>query len=172
VRSEAGAYDVVDLTNWRSTKTQRSVDVAQKLGLDPDESYVVFGFWCQELLGVVRGAVRVEIEPHDTRVLLIHPLRDRPQLVGLSRHISGSYSVQQLEWREAERSLGGISATVPGAPYALFVHVPAGVAPARASATSESGSSVAVRTQLAGELLSVSFDGQATPVRWSVAFTK
>jgi len=171
VRSEAGTYDVVGLTNWRSTKTQRSVDLAEKLGLDAGEGYVVFDFWRQELLGVVRGAVHVEIEPHDTRVLLVHPLRDRPQLVGLSRHISGSYSVQRLEWREAEHSLAGVSQSVPGAPYTLFVHVPAGVSAARASATSEGGGSVAVRTQVAGELLSVSFDGQAAPVSWNVAFT-
>ena len=170
VRSEAGAYDVVGLTNWRSTKTQRSVDLAQKLGLEADESYVVFDFWRQELLGVVRGAVQVEIEPHDTRVLLVHPLRNHPQLVGLSRHISGSYSVRKLEWRAAERSLEGVSQGVPGAPYTLFVHLPAGMAAAGASATSEGGGGVAVRTQVAGELLSVTFDGQATPVRWSVGF--
>jgi len=170
VRSEAGAYDVVGLTNWRSTKTQRTLDLAGKLGLDSDERYVVFDFWRQELLGVVRGAVRIDIEPHDTRVLLVHPLLDRPQLVGLSRHISGSYSVQHLAWQPAEHSLAGVSSTVPGAPYTLFIHLPAGVAPARASAFAEEGGSLAVRTQVAGELLSVSFDGQTSPVRWTVRF--
>ena len=40
--------------------------------------------------------MKVEIEPHDTRVLLIHPLLNRPQLIGTSRHITGAYSISGL----------------------------------------------------------------------------
>jgi hypothetical protein len=169
VQSEVGRYDVVALTNWRSAKTERTLDLAAKLGLDPGQRYVVFDFWQQKLLGIVRGSIEVAIEPHDTRVLLIHPLLNRPQLVGLSRHISGSYSIEHLSWKSAERMLEGTSETVAGAPYALFLHVPEGTKLASVNANI-GGTRVAVRTTIAGELLSVTFDGQSAPVHWSMVF--
>jgi hypothetical protein len=82
------------------------VDLAQKLGLSPDRSYLAFDFWNQKDLGVIRQALDSRVEGHDTRVLFIRPSLDRPQLVGMSRHISGSYSIP-LDTR---------TPTVPGRP--------------------------------------------------------
>ena len=76
----------------------------------------------------------VTIDPHDTRVLLIHPLANHPQLVGTSRHITGAYSIQGVEWDEAQNRLRGTSETVAGDPYTLWVYVPKGVSVSQARA--------------------------------------
>ena len=58
--------------------------------------------------------MEVEIEPHDTRVLHIHPLLGRPQLIGISRHISGAYSVLDLKWDAAQSILQRLFPDRPG----------------------------------------------------------
>ena len=90
MNSPAGVYDVAADTNWCSQATERRLWLTRQLGLSEEHSYIVFDFWKQQPLGVFKGKIDLTIESHDTRVLLIHPLEGRPQLIGNSRHISGT----------------------------------------------------------------------------------
>jgi hypothetical protein len=138
---------------------------SDKLGLRPNASYVAFDYWDRKLLGTFRGGIDVVIEPHDTRVLLIHELSDRPQLLGVSRHITGAWSIVRLFWKGD--SLRGTSWTVPGDPYTLWVHVPEGF---RVSGAQAAG--VPARHSQSGELLTVDFAGLQQPVDWGITFQK
>jgi hypothetical protein len=170
VNAKSGVYDVVGLTNWRSWPATRSLALAEKLGLSPTASYVVFDFWGQKVLGVVKGRMDVSIDPHDTRVFLIHPLLNRPQLVGTSRHITGAYSIKDLAWDGAENRLRGASDTVPGDDYALWFYVPKGITVAQVRATSSGKGEIPTRHEVAGNSLKVTFPGQAEAVNWEVVF--
>ena len=170
VNAQSGIYDVVALTNWRSWATNRELPFADKLGLNSETSYVVFDFWAQKLLGVFKGKMAVTIEPHDTRVLLIHPLVNHPQLVGISRHITGAYSIQGMEWDGAQHRLGGSSVTVAGDPYTLWVYVPKGVSVSQVRARTKGSSEVPVQHELSGNSLRMTFAGQPEPVQWEVEF--
>lgn len=170
VNDAPGVYDVVALTNWRSTPDTRRVDLKEKLGLAANRSYVVFDFWSQKELGVVKNTLEARVEPHDTRVLFIHPLLDRPQLVGMSRHISGAFSLRNVAWDEKKRTLRGTSETVAKDPYMLWIHLPAGVQVAQAKAKA-GGHEVPVTQKLTGSSLMVRFEAQPAAVDWDVAFT-
>ena len=170
VNAAPGVYDVVALTNWRSAMETRRVDLKEKLGLAPNHGYVVFDFWGQKELGVVKNILEAKVEPHDTRVLFVHPLLDRPQLVGMSRHISGSFSLQNVIWDGSKRTLQGTSETVAKDPYTFWIHVPAGTQVTHAKA-SAAGRDVEVTQKLAGSSLMVRFEAQPAPVDWEVAFT-
>jgi len=170
VNAPAGIYDVAALTNWRSWPTTRSLDFAGKLGLNPELSYVVFDFWGQKLLGTFKGKMDVAIDPHDTRVLLIHPLAKHPQLVGTSRHISGAYSIDDLAWDSAKNSIRGTSESVPGDDYTLWFYVPAGVNVAGVRVQTKAQPAVAAQHELAGNVLKVTFKGQAAPAEWEISF--
>jgi hypothetical protein len=170
VNAQSGVYDVVALTNWRSWTTHRELSFADKLGVDPEASYVVFDFWAQKLLGVFKGKMAVTIEPHDTRVLLIHPLENHPQLVGTSRHITGAYSIQGMEWDGAQNRLRGTSETVSGDAYTLWVYVPKGVSISQVGARTKGNAEVPVQHELSGNSLRMTFAGQPEPVQWEVAF--
>ncbi|MDR3718900.1 MAG: alpha-galactosidase [Bryobacteraceae bacterium] len=170
VSAAAGVYDIVALTNWRSTDEVRSVDLKEKLGLAANRAYVVFDFWSQKELGVVRNTLKVKIEPHDTRVLFVQPLLGRPQLVGMSRHISGSFSLRNEAWEESKRTLRGTSETVAKDPYTLWIHLPDGVQVVHAKASS-GGREIAVIQKLTGNSLMVRFEAQPAPVDWQIAFT-
>jgi hypothetical protein len=171
VDAASGVYDIVGLTNWRSVTVERDLGLAEKLGLDPDQRYVVFDFWNQKLLGIYKNRLLARIEPHDTRVLFIHPLSNRPQLVGISRHISGAYSIQKLSWDEAARTLHGSSQTVRGDLYTLWFYVPDGVETLRVRALVQ-GRELPAKHERDGNSLMIRFDGQQSPVDWEVAFTQ
>jgi hypothetical protein len=170
VNAPSGVYDVVGLTNWRSEKAVREISLADKLGVDKSSRHIIFDFWGQKLLGVFGDQVTVEIEPHDTRVLLIHPLLNTPQLVGTSRHITGAYSILSLRWDSSQGRLQGSSQATPGEPYTLRVYVPNGMSSFQVRAETASGAAVPVRHDLDGNLLNVSFEGQKEPVQWEVRF--
>ena len=171
VNAAAGVYDVAAFTNWRSQPASRTISLAEKLGLSDSDSYVVFDFWNQKLLGLFRGKIDVALEPHDTRVLLIHQLTGHPQLVGISRHITGAFSLESSQWDPASRRLSGVSETIAGQRYALTVYVPRGNRFLRAAATSD-GKSVTVTSAQTGNALTVSFPGQSGKVEWEMWFAR
>jgi hypothetical protein len=171
VNAPAGVYDVVGVTNWRGAPADREVDLAAKLGLEPNASYVAFDFWNRRLLGVVRNRLWVTVEPHDTRVLLLRPLLNRPQLLGTSRHITGAFSVSDLSWDAGSRKLSGSAASVPGDPYTLWVYVPKGMTLSALRAAAGGGPALTVERRVTGNLLTATFPGQAQPVTWEMEFT-
>jgi hypothetical protein len=170
VNAKSGAYDVVGLTNWRGETAIREFPFADKLGLNPGSPYIAFDFWGQKLFGVFKDRMKVEIEPHDTRVFLLHPLRDQPQLIGTSRHITGAYSILELSWDASKNSLRGSSQTVLGEAYSLWVYVPQGVAVSRVRATTNTGEEIPAHHELVGSSLKVSIQGQGGVVIWEVKF--
>ena len=170
VNVKSGVYDVVGLINWRSEKAAMGISFADKLGLSSGSPYVAFDFWGQKLLGVFKDRLEVEVEPHDTRVLLIHPWLNRPQVVGTSRHITGAYSILDLAWNSSTNRLRGSAQTVPGDNYSLWVYVPEGVKVARVHAAAKGGQDVPVHYEQTGNSLMVSFQGQQEAVDWEVEF--
>lgn len=170
VNAAAGVYDVTGFTNWRNERAAREIDVVEKLGLARATSYIAFDFWNQKLLGVFRNHLRLEIEPHDTRVLLLHPAVGRPQLIANSRHISGAWSVHDVSWDAKTQRLSGTADTVAGDLYRLWIYVPQGSAVSQVSATAGSKTPISVLHKVAGNSLMVSFPGGQSAVMWSVGF--
>jgi hypothetical protein len=170
VSGRAGTYDVVGVTNWRGEKDARALSLTDQLGLPADGRYVVFDYWQRKLLGVFTGSLPLEVEPHDTRVLLVHALASRPQLVGISRHVTGVPSILELGWEASSHALHGSSETIPGEEYVLYVHVPEGTTLARAQARTAGSGEVPVGQELSGRLLKVSFPGQSAAVAWRLEF--
>jgi hypothetical protein len=103
-------------------------------------------------------------------VLLIHPLVNHPQLVGTSRHITGAYSIQGMEWDRVQNQLRGTSETVSGDAYTLWVYVPKGVSISQVRTRTKGNVEVPVQHELSGNSLRMTFAGQLEPVQWEVEF--
>ena len=170
VSAKSGVYDVVALPNWRTSPVRKTVSLGGQLGLDAGGKYVAFDFWNQQLLGVVSGQMSAEIQGHDTRVVLLHPLLNRPQLIGTSRHITGAFSIQELSWDATSQTLQGLSEVVPGADYTLFIYVPSGTASEPKASAAHGETAVPVHLEKNGDLLSVGFTSPQSPVAWHVRF--
>jgi hypothetical protein len=170
VKTKSEAYDVAGLTNSRSETATRKISLVDKLGLDAGSSHIIFDFWNQKLLGVFGDDVKIEIGPHDIRVLSIHPALNRPQLIGNSRHITGAYSILDEKWDATKNTLSGISQSVPGEPYTLWFYVPKGVGVANLGVTAKDGRKISVQSRLQDNSLMVSFEGKSEPVTWTISF--
>jgi len=112
------------------------------------------------------------VPAHDTRVLQLHPLLGHPQLIGNSRHISGAFSILQLQWLEDINTLQGISQTIAGQPYKLYLYVPDGFGMAVATASAGKNALVPVKTHFAHHVLTLSITGVQQPVQWKVTFKR
>jgi hypothetical protein len=170
VDAPAGVYDVAAETNWRSEPVERSLDFVRQLGLSAERRYIVFDFWKQQPLGVFKHKLDLSIGPHDTRVLLIHPLAGRPQLIGNSRHISGSYSIVSQSWDGAKKDLHGESLTIAGKAYTLWFAIPSGYEKASAQVVGKAGKPISAEWRRQGEFASLRFTGTGEPAEWRVNF--
>ena len=166
VSNTLGEYDVVALTNWRGQSTSRVLQPGSQLGLPVDADYLAFDFWNRKFAGTFKERLAVTVDSHDSRVLLIHRDLKRPQVLGTSRHITGAYSLDDVRWDESKRRLAGTSQTVPGDAYQVWIHVPSGETVVAVKA------SIAVEHKLEGELLTLTFAGSGTPVKWEALFGK
>ena len=171
VNDKSGRYDVAGFTNWRSEPVNRKISLRDKLGLDPTTSYVAFDFWNRKVLGVFSDEIALDIEPHDTRVLSIHPVLARPQLIGNSRHITGAYSILDQQWDDSKSTLSGTSEAIPGEPYSLWFYLPKGFNFEHLSVVAKGTDEIPEQHQLTDNTLMVTFKGQQQPVRWELSFT-
>lgn len=169
INASAGIYDVVAETNWGDKDVDRILSFSQ-LGLPLDSKFVVFDFWNQQPLGVFSNQLHLSIEPHDTRVLALHPIVQHPQLIGTSRHISGTYSVLSQGWDAAAKDLYGESKTIPSVLYTLWFYLPDGYRQSSVQVTSKKGKRVDARWQQQGNFGSLRFRGIDEPVAWRIAF--
>jgi hypothetical protein len=170
VQAPAGKYDLVAMTNWRSWIETRELLFDSKLGLDPGTSFVAFDFWNQKIEGVFQNHLSVEIAPHDTRVFQLYPLLNHPQLVGNSRHISGTYSVLDVMWDDATKTLAGSAQAVAGDPYTLWIYVPSGYVVSQVTTSTDAGRPISAENFQESKSLRLTFTGANEPVKWTVTF--
>ncbi len=137
VNAESGIYDVVAMFNWGDNALIQTILLGEDLGLDTEREYLVFDFWNQELKKITKDAITSSIPAHGTRVYVIRPVLERPQLVATSRHITGTVSIKKLAWNSSKSTLSGTSEIVEGAPYSLFIHVPEGMAVSKVDSEAE-----------------------------------
>jgi hypothetical protein len=168
VNQVAGVYDVIAVNNWDNKPVTRSVSFEKDLKLDAGQKYIVFDFWKEQMIGQFSESFECEIPAHGTRVFFIHKQTDKPQLIGMNRHISGAYGITSYGWDESQNALSGTSETVPGVKYALYYSVPEWFT---FDKTAIEAIDVTEKLHDNG-LLEVSFTGQEQPVSWKLNFAK
>ncbi len=166
INQPSGVYDVIAVTNWKNEQTARKVGIGSELNLNSGDGYLVFDNWKEALVGRFDSEFQTSLPPHGTGVFTIRRQEGHPQLLATNRHISGAVSIKKNVWNAMDMTLSGVSETVPGAQYSLFVYVPDGY---RIDDISADAGSL---THSLGEdsLLKVSFTGQEKPVNWTVRF--
>ncbi len=166
VNRHSRIYDVVAVTNWTTEPVTRTLSFEKELALEPGQEYLVFDFWQEQLTGVFENNFQIEIQPHDTRVFLIHKQIGQPVLLATNRHISGAFSISDFESDNDELSLKGKSETIPGAKYSLFCYVPDNMSMSQMEVNDPD-----VTQDLKNNgLLEISFTGRDEEVKWSLKF--
>ena len=165
VNAVTGVYDVVALYNWSDEPAVKSVSFGDDLGLCTKKQYLVYDFWNQRLSGIDNNQIQADVAPHGTSVFIVRPLQTGPQILATSRHITSAFSIKQLTWQQSESAMSGISETVPGAKYSIFIYVPDKIFLSKVDSDAK-----VLFQELEDNLLEVAFLGQKTPFKWTLYF--
>jgi hypothetical protein len=89
---------VVGLVNWADRTTETTIELAD-LEL-PKGRYHVYNYWRRRYLGTVEGRLTIKRhQPHETVLLLIKPVSDRPELLTSTFHVTqGGVEVNGIGW--------------------------------------------------------------------------
>ncbi|MFW6218163.1 MAG: hypothetical protein ACOC4K_04120 [Verrucomicrobiota bacterium] len=99
----------------------------EALGLPTDTAYVGYDFWEKEFIQPFEDERAFSLRPTSCKVISLHPVLDRPQVVSTSRHITqGAVELEDLAWDPSSRTLAGTSELVADDPYEIRLHVPSG----------------------------------------------
>jgi hypothetical protein len=167
IDDRAGRRDIVGLFNWSDAPTQVRLD-APLLGL-PAGDYLVYDVWERRLLGTLRDGAVFTLAPTSCGVLCIRQIeRDRPTLIGTSRHITQG-AVDVVQYDGGGQRLRGVSRLVGGDPYETrFFLEPGGLRFSLLDARA-TGASVELRVEDSVGVLTLRSD-ESREVNWSVVY--
>jgi hypothetical protein len=118
---EEKRMDVVGLFNWAS----QSQDVAAKaeyLGLPKADRYIAFEYWSNSLIPAFENELKYQLAPQSCAVLSVRPLKEHPQVISTSRHITqGMIDLSDESWSSWKKRLSGVSKVVAADPYELRI---------------------------------------------------
>jgi hypothetical protein len=113
--------DVIGLFNWEENEAASLAYPLARLGL-PEKGYLGFDYWGDTFVGPFYDVLESTLEPASCRILAVKPVRDFPQLLGTSRHITqGVMDVVQEDWEASTQTLQGRSRVVGGDVYQLRI---------------------------------------------------
>jgi hypothetical protein len=94
-----------------------------KMGLEANQSYLLFDFWNQKFLGKVQGQYAVDLPPHACQVLSLRLASGHPQLVGTDRHVTvGAVELKDEKWDAGRRQLSLKVSLVQDYPTTLTIY--------------------------------------------------
>ncbi|MCE5197685.1 hypothetical protein LLG39_01765 [bacterium] len=145
--------------------SKRDITFAE-LGLAPDDRYLVFDFWNEELVGEFSGGFIAQALPEAScRVYGIRPSLDRPQVLSTNRHIGqGAHELEDVCWQN--KTLSGKMILPPNRAFSLFVYVPDGY---RLDESAPSDAQISVDGNVLKLTLTSTSGGS---VNWSLRFAK
>ena len=162
-----GSWEVIGLFNHEDSPQLRRVDLAA-LGLKGDEEAAVFEFWEERFVGLCKGRVELELPPNSSRVLFVHRLTARPQLLGTDMHILGGYhDVTALAWDQEKRVLSGRCRRLPGASGRVYLYIPPGYTPRFDFPLNAASANL---TNLGGGVWMKELEFREAEVAWTVPF--
>lgn len=92
------------------------------LGLDGSKKYVGFEYWDNTFIDPFSARLERTVPARTCQVVSLVEMRDEPQVIGTSRHITqGVMDLLSTEWNAGEKSLAGRSLIVGGDPYEIRV---------------------------------------------------
>jgi len=105
VNRKWGCWWIAGVVNWDDRTVETTVNLAD-LGL-PQGEYHVYHYWRRRYLGITEDVVTVvRHQPHETAVLMLRPVSDRPDWLTTTFHVcQGLVEVCDYDWDESAGAL-------------------------------------------------------------------
>lgn len=119
--------DVVGLFNWDVNKSVNIAYPLHRIGLPTSEKYVGFDFWANRFIPPFSDSIQGLLAPGGCKIISVRPVKDYPQVVSTSRHITqGVIDLSAEKWDARSFILSGTSELVGKDSYELRIVIPAG----------------------------------------------
>jgi len=164
-------WNVLHILNWsEKNKTGSAISAInfKDLGLDSSKEYLVYEFWSNQFLGVLKNQIRPEgLAPYGLQSFAIREKINRPQLVSTNRHLSqGAVEIEMMRWES--NCIKGRSRMIVDDKYIMSFYVPDGY---KFKAAFVDGKPVV--GELNGNLLKMSYTpSQTVSLSWEISFEK
>ncbi|MFV0505341.1 MAG: alpha-galactosidase [Bacteroidales bacterium] len=138
------------------------------LGLDPSKEYLVYEFWRDQMLGVVKNSIQLStLLANGIESWAIREKLDRPQLVSTNRHLSqGAAEIEMMIWHN--KVLNGRSRVIVDDEYVMTFYMPEEFSYKSASIN---GNPAEVEQE--GKLLKLKYTPtQTSSMSWQIQFIK
>lgn len=111
--------------NW-DEKAPKTIDTKlSEIGLDPVGQYIGFDYWNNEFIAPFSGSIKSTLSPFNCRTIALYPVRDYPQVISTSRHITqGVVDIKKEQWDPSQLKLS--CDVVANESYEIRVAVPTG----------------------------------------------
>ena len=127
VKKPFGEWTVVGFFNPSETDEAIRWFPLERLGLNPQKTYLAYDFWMERFLGEITGALRVTVWPAHVTLLALHEKTGAPQVVSTDRHVlQGAIELVDVEWNSDRRTLSGVSTGPIGTSHNVAVYLPEG----------------------------------------------
>lgn len=119
---------ILGLFNWSEKDSIRIKYSFDRMGLKPDVTYHSFDFWENRYLGKLNCRIDENLPGASCRVLALREVKEYPQVVSTSRHITqGLIDILDEKWMNESKTLKGESLVVAGDLYEMRIVVPEGM---------------------------------------------
>jgi len=113
--------DLIGLFNWASNTQEMNPSLVY-LGLPAEQKYIAFEYWGNTLIPAFEKELKYQLLPQSCAVLSVRPLKDHPQVISTSRHITqGLIDLSEEKWSGWKKQLQGLSEVVANDPYELRI---------------------------------------------------
>ena len=168
-KNDAGQWDVVGLFNFDDKPQERTLKLAS-IGLATNDPVVAFEFWEEKMLGVHKSEITLKLAPRTARVLIIHRVPTRPEVIATNMHMLGGYhEIGRQTWNEPSLRLSGQFQRAAGMDGTVFLYVPDGY---RAVSNSPSIKPSARLTKLYKDLSVYHVEFKDPQVDWAIGFER
>ena len=119
--------NIIGLFNWKEDAVTQIDYKFGRMDLNEQDEYELFDFWENKYLGRMKGILSQTLQPASCKVLACRPVRNYPQVISSSRHITqGLIDIVNEHWDSNAKRLCGKSKVVKGDCYELRIIVPDG----------------------------------------------
>ncbi|MCL2665906.1 MAG: hypothetical protein FWE82_09850 [Defluviitaleaceae bacterium] len=119
-------YIVLGLFNWDSSATETKTLQFSELGLEENDSILLYDFWNERFLGVYSGRYTYNLPPCGCIALLIHKLNSNPIYLGNNRHVTGAFGCKSITFDNENYKISGISEAPVNETVDHYIFIPSG----------------------------------------------
>lgn len=168
--------DVIGLFNWDITKAANIAYPLNRIELPASSQYVGFDFWANRFIPPFSDSISGLLAPGGCRIISIRPVKDYPQVISTSRHLTqGVIDLTSEGWNAKTQTLSGRSEVIGGEVYELRLVVPEGQNSwlAESSEVAIDGKKQTAEIRQEGPSIRIKFTPKSNQkVDWSVRFKK